>query len=762
MNTRLLTRLALAWTLIVLMLSPAFAGFNQLGAPIEPHGFPEHYRDDNGVELMLCLDGDGVNGLCFFDPIDPANADSVALQVGGESFYWLSEASTRPLVAGGKAVLVMALEAAFAGGDAKNGDQMTFGRIRIRVDVPVPGTYTVTHPFGTEVFENVTVADGINSTIDIGAINVLDPALGFEGALDAQVGPFLTWPDYELDPTLQVLDVDGVTVLTQYVGDPGVPHVVTGSPIVDATHLSGFQNYFRVEGPEGSDLISETDLFTVMGKVNNTVNPVAFTFPPPPEPTLFAVGPVNRSGPLAAGDPLLQPDGIRLATQVDGYPIGFPVWYQERILDPNPPNGTDTGGVQLTICQAVDPMCLSAPVDPSDPESVALNVGEEAFWWTGEAFINDRTEDVPDPQGLDAILVLALEGAFAGGPPLEGDQMGFARIRIRIDTPLAGLYTVTHPYGTEVFENVEAGPRAINITRDIMLIDRNNPDPAFVGALLGDIGPNFLKWDTYNNDSGLTDAALIKPFSANDPTPVYYIGDPTVPHAVVGSPTGNNLFRVQGPGGIDVTTSLFNISGRIYDPATFAIVPDVGAPVAQDDAATVESGGSVIVDILANDTLAGVPIVPADSTVTLSTTTVPVDGSVQLNQDGTVTYTSTTPGFAGTDSFAYTVTDNAGGLTSNTATATVTVTPVETIAVTRAQFDRRRLQWEIRGTDNIDGLTITVHAGQTAAGPVIGTALVNGGNWQLRTRATSNPGVTSISVVSSSGATLLNQSLRIR
>ena len=33
--------------------------------------------------------------------------------------------------------------------------------------------------------------------------------------------------------------------------------------------------------------------------------------------------------------------------------------------------------------------------------------------------------------------------------PLDGDQISFARIRMRVNIPVAGIYTITHPYGVE-------------------------------------------------------------------------------------------------------------------------------------------------------------------------------------------------------------------------------------------------------------------------------------------------------------------------
>lgn len=48
-------------------------------------------------------------------------------------------------------VFEAALEAAYAFGTPKTGDEVVFSRIRIRAKVTRPGNYTVVHPFGTEV-----------------------------------------------------------------------------------------------------------------------------------------------------------------------------------------------------------------------------------------------------------------------------------------------------------------------------------------------------------------------------------------------------------------------------------------------------------------------------------------------------------------------------------------------------------------------------------------------------------------------------------
>jgi len=80
--------------------------------------------------------------------------------------------------------------------------------------------------------------------------------------------------------------------------------------------------------------------------------------------------------------------------------------------------------------------------------------------------------------------------------------------------------------------------------------------------------------------------------------------------------------------------------------------------------------------------------------------------------------------------------------------------------VSRAQFQLRRLQLNLQGRSNFEGTTLTIHAGPTAGGPVIGQARVVNGRWSLRGTTTTN--LTSISIVSSTGKTLLNQPTQVR
>src|SRR5919107_2304227 len=90
------------------------------------------------------------------------------------------------------------------------------------------------------------------------------------------------------------------------------------------------------------------------------------------------------------------------------------------------------------------------------------------------------------------------------------------------------------------------------------------------------------------------------------------------------------------------------------------------APVANNDSATVDAGGIVGVDVLANDT----DVDNTNAQLSVSSFTQPANGAVTKNADGTLDYTPNA-GYNGTDSFTYKASD--GTAESNEATVTITV-----------------------------------------------------------------------------------------
>lgn len=604
------------------------------------NGYPFWYGDagdpDAGldpVRLELCLD----DPLC---PVvgelpDPSRPLSYPDNFPDEAFWWSGEAAlTTP--SGASALLVLAQEAAFGGaGNVAVGEQISFARLRIRIDNVAPGgTYTVTSPYGVDV---VTADDRgrVFFTEDVGC---LAAPCTFTEALDGRVGPFLRW-----DPAV------GPAAPAGYVGNPLVEHEVVGSP-----HGT---NFFRVEGPDiggpGVDRV-QTDLFVVQGRLAElraTASPQGGLYAAPQDVRLQASFPaeakivyttdgstpaVDPSGTVTNGQEYVPAPGDANAAAVVRVPEGAttlrfmavdlassatsPVYTEEYTVDPvlptvtaspDPADGPFAGAQQVTLTSAApdivyttdgttpalaadgtpagttraysgpltvgrpttleaaavtasgtlgpvstfvydihnlkavgptDPangfptwyqdhgsatlapakleLCLDdalCPVvgnrpDPTLPVSFPDNFPDESFWWAGDASF--------DAGATRARLVLAAEAAFANGAVTAGDQVAFARIRVRADNLVPGAtYRVTHPYGTV---RLTAGADGTIFHTDDSGCLSGPCD--FSQMLRGPVGP-FLRWDAG--------------------APEGYLGDGVTPHRVVGSPYGTNEFRME-------------------------------------------------------------------------------------------------------------------------------------------------------------------------------------------------------------------------
>jgi hypothetical protein len=230
--------------------------------PTDPdNGFPVWYKDSNNLNVGLCLDD--TNPFCNLgaNVPDPTQPVSFPDNFPDETFYQLAN-STIALPNGTTAVLDNNLEAAFNTATPQAGQQITFGRVRIRITTPTTGHYVVTHPYGVDEFDVTDAATrNINFTEDIG----IGAPGDFTGALGSRVDPFLRWD------TGLVKGPDGAS----YLGDGATAHAITGSNLGT--------NFFRIDGPDiggtGINTI-QTNLFTVQGRVstNNGVAPTAATY----------------------------------------------------------------------------------------------------------------------------------------------------------------------------------------------------------------------------------------------------------------------------------------------------------------------------------------------------------------------------------------------------------------------------------------------------------------------------------------------------
>lgn len=286
----------------------------QAFGPLNEWGYPSFYEDHQGLRLIQMIDqNDPLSGIppeefLIGPPVisnDPSQSNFFH-----ESFYWFANAFlTVPNL--GDAELIQAVEGAFGNLDESltNGDQTVFSRLRIRLrgDAFEAGFYTVETPMGLFTFDAPAVAPGrriINETFDC-------LHLPINGVTTCGTAPFGPSANYFTTP-LGVLD-DGTPVPTLgpngpnylvwdpsvlplapagYVGDPNIPHRVTGA-------ANGNPNHFRISyrrtqnGPV--EWSAQTDLFSVMGKISDeVVDPCASVLPT----AEFGASPLSGNGPL--------------------------------------------------------------------------------------------------------------------------------------------------------------------------------------------------------------------------------------------------------------------------------------------------------------------------------------------------------------------------------------------------------------------------------------------------------------------------------
>ncbi len=153
----------------------------------------------------------------------------------------------------------------------------------------------------------------------------------------------------------------------------------------------------------------------------------------------------------------------------------------------------------------------------------------------------------------------------------------------------------------------------------------------------------------------------------SDPLAITSVG---VPAHGTASISGQGIVYVPAPGYSGPDSFTYVVDDGHGGSATATITITVGVrpnrnPNARPDAASVTSGQSVAISVLANDNDAD------GDTVVLASVGVPLHGTASIN-GGQIQYAST-PGYVGGDSFSYTISDGRGGTAS--ALVTITVTP---------------------------------------------------------------------------------------
>ena len=404
---------------------------------------------------------------------------------------------------------------------------------------------------------------------------------------------------------------------------------------------------------------------------------------------------------------------------------GYPIWYE------------DTNALRLEACLDQTGFCLAVPPLPG-PIVFPTNFPDEFFYWSATALI-----DAPAVSDIPVLLVLALEGAFANGPVVAGDQVVFARIRYRFRPTVTGNYTLTHPYG-QITVAGTAGVVA-TATQDIGIAPG-----IFTGALADSNAGGIVNADGRSIGPFLSPATA--PFTVLDPVSGNtYLANPGSLIAVTGSPLGTNFFSIVGPGGT-ATQTLFGLEGKVSG----CLAGNLG-PTAVADAAAIATSATAVMNLTANDTPGAnasvVPINPHSVVITVP----PANGNAVKNTDGTVTYTPN-PTFFGLDSFTYTAQDMCG-LTSNAVAVPLTV---EDLKANKAEFRARTGKWTVEGSSSTTTAnTITLRKGP--GGPVIGTTQVQSdGKWKFKGKSKVSPQASTPVHVESAIHVFVNEPLNMK
>ncbi|HET8718027.1 MAG TPA: PKD domain-containing protein [Nocardioidaceae bacterium] len=545
--------------------TPRTGSLVQVG-PIADNGFPTWYKDSNGDKLELCTSTN--DPLCGITPdLLPAPDAPMSFpdNYPDELFYQLAGGDVSTST-GVDLSIVMDLEAAFSIGPPSAGDQVVFGRIRIRAkDAPDGVTWRITHPYGVDQF-TTGGGGGINFTEDIG----LSPGV-FGGALNSRVGPFLKW-----DPAIAPAAPAG------YTGDPGVLHEVVGSPYGT--------NFLRVEqrNPDGTwTEIGRNNQFSVQGKyaVNAGVDVQQATYSLAADGT-GVVEAWAKSDPgeaiQLAGDPALGYSTTTMAGQ-DGR-------YYGRV----PVTGDIASGATVKVVNAGD-----VPVTTKTMKLVdRVNVTGAA--WDGDAGTLTIAASSSDQEQDGSLPSLTADG-FG---PLTGATTTFTGIT-------APPYEITVSSSAGGSTTVPVSTSGATQSTDAPVAAVTGPATAQVGQTVTlDADGSLGEISTYTWDvSGLPGSPAV---TGQGSASISFT--PTEPG------THTVSLTVTGPGGSSAPVSYTVTVGATTD-VDLVVGPD--QTVRRGNQATLDASGSTGVTSLAWTQVSGTPVTLSDATAAKPSFTFP-------------------------------------------------------------------------------------------------------------------------------------------
>jgi Bacterial Ig domain len=653
---------------------PAMGALQDRG-PQDPRlVFPQWYRDSSGLAVGLCRSQApspnplaGLSPMCF-----PAAADLRGFtgNLGPELFY--NNLTVKIAKPGFSLKYVAALEASYVlAGVPIHGNETVFARVRIVIDTLYPGTYTVRHPFGVEVFPDVP-GNGARSVFFTADIPIGTPPMDFDAVLAGRIGPFIQWDHLDAGETLTI-------GTEQFLGDPNYPHTYAGSPFAT--------NFVQVDGPPGADLDGNGNGFVheplglVLGQRWVAPIPTPFNIRKAVYSRSSAKNVVDVWASSAPGQLLVVTGTGMPSLQLAEFPGGN---YHGHIEYPS---------------TALPPALVTVSNLSSVPVSSAATALVDQIGALAAYSPADRTLTVTatsTDQSLPTLTIIGQPGGIMTTPPAgSGLPYTFTSALSATELPPMKARVQSSAGGFDVAEVVMGEGRPMNAPG---LPVASDDAPTVAGA-----GPT--AFDVKANDSW------------SGAVQVLVLTQPTT-GTVVAAPTASTVVFTPRPGasGADAFTYVLRDAVGVSNVATVSLdVPFVPPPpTANADDLAMLQGTAVTRAVLANDVAGpGTTLSPG----TLVIVAPPAHGTATANLDGTVTYRPVPTFGSAVDTFAYAVA-NGAGVFSSPATVRVSVfANPESITFSKAMFVTSKSKWIIVGATSWFGAALT----QTTATCWVGT-----------------------------------------
>ncbi|HEX4418160.1 MAG TPA: Ig-like domain-containing protein [Kofleriaceae bacterium] len=422
-------------------------------------------------------------------------------------------------------------------------------------------------------------------------------------------------------------------------------------------------------------------------------------------------------------------------------------------------NDSDVDGDALTVTSVTQPAHGSAAI--ADATHVTYTPapnyhGGDAFTYTisdGQggtatatvtlaiASVNDAPVAVADLASLleDGSVVIDV---VANDSDVDGDPLAIASITqpmhgtaVIVDATHVGYTPAPNYNGADAFSYTIADPSGATATALVVLAITPVNDPPVASDDAAEL----------DEDTAVTVDVVANDFDADgDPLAITAITQPA--HGLASLADGHRITYVpapnyHGPDAVGYTISDGN-GGTASATLSLTVASVNDAPVAVDDAASLDEDTVAVIDVVANDS-----DVDGDA-LTVTSVTQPAHGNAAIADAHHVSYTPA-PHYHGSDAFAYTISDGNGGqATASVALAIASVNdpPVAT-PVAATTFNDTPVVVTLAATD-VDGDALTY---LIAIGPAHGTLGAVAGNQVTYTPAAGFTGADSFQFFASDG-----------